>query len=494
MYENPILRGVNPDPSICRVGEDYYLVTSSFRLFPGVPIYHSRDLVNWRMLGHVLDRPEQFLLDKCNRRPHLYAATIRHHDGLFYLITTNVEGGGNFYVTARDPAGPWSDPIVVDEGVFDPSLMFDDDGTVYYTRRGPMEDKTIVQATIDIKTGKLTSALKPIGQGMVSDDSEGPHLYKINGWYYLSLGEGGSRALHMQTIGRSRSPWGPFEPCPHNPIIAQHNAWWHPLTSLGHADFVEAHDGSWWVVFLGVRHPHYEAKNVIGRETFLAPVEWKDGWPVVNLQAQRALQVDVPTFAEQKYVTESPRDDFDQPKLGKVWSFGTYPRDGSWSLSERTGYLRLKTACVVGRRMEDLGYRAATRLEFDPADNTSAGLAVYQTDRFQYRLVVARRDYQRVLILEKRIADIIHPAAVVPVPAGPIELRVTGDPRRMTFDYRTEGGQWTEIGTAMPDLIGSEVATSWCGALLSMVAEGDSLTADFDSFVYEPQPYSGSWR
>ena len=191
-YENPVVRGVNPDPSIIRVGEDYYLVNSSFSFYPGCPIHHSRDLVNWELIGYALTRPSQFSLDKNHGRPQLYAATLRYHAGTFYVITNDVNGGGNFYVTAKNPAGPWSDPIYIDKPQFDPSLFFDDDGTVYYTRRGPFETKEIVQATLDIKTGKLLTPLRSIGVGMVSDDAEGPHLYKINGWYYLSEAEGGN--------------------------------------------------------------------------------------------------------------------------------------------------------------------------------------------------------------------------------------------------------------------------------------------------------------
>lgn len=215
-YENPVVRGMNSDPSIVRVGQDYYLVTSSLEFYPGCPIYHSRDLVNWQRIGYALTTPKQFSVQKNHGHPMMYAATLRYHKGTFYLITTDISGGGNFYVTATNPAGPWSDPIYVDRPQFDASLMFDDDGKIYYTRRGPFEDKDIVQAEIDIKTSKLLTPLRSISKGMVSDDAEGPHLYRIHGWYYLILAEGGARFLHMETVGRSRSPWGPFVRDPHN--------------------------------------------------------------------------------------------------------------------------------------------------------------------------------------------------------------------------------------------------------------------------------------
>ena len=287
-YENPVLPGMNPDPSILRVGRDYYLATSSFEYFPSCPVYHSLDLVHWRQVGYALSRRSQFV--QLSAHPSTYAATLRYHDGTFYLITTDVRGGGNFYVTAKDPAGPWSDPIKVDQGKFDPSLFFDDDGTVYYTRRGPNNHENIVQATISIRTGKLTSPLRTISRGMVTDDAEGPHLYKVDGWYYLIEAEGGARFLHMETVGRSKSPWGPFTPDPANPFVSQHISWDYPVKSVGHCDWTDTPEGKWWIVCLGTRHPNYDSFS-LGRETFLYPMQWRDGWPQVKQQDIDQLEV-----------------------------------------------------------------------------------------------------------------------------------------------------------------------------------------------------------
>ncbi len=397
MYHNPVIRGMNPDPSICRAGEDYYLAASTMFLYPGIPIHHSRDLIHWRLIGHCLTRPAHFQPEQTLGTPMIYAPTLRYYDGVFYMITTNVHGGGNFYVTATDAAGPWSDPIVVDQDVFDPSLFFDTDGKVYYTRRGAMHEKDVVQAEIDIATGKLAAPLRSIGYGMVSDDAEGPHLYHIGDWYYLLLAEGGSRFLHMASIGRSRSPWGPFSPCPHNPIIAQHEAWWHPIRSIGHGDLVEAHDGSWWIVFLGTRHASYDALSILGRETFLAPVTWQDGWPVVNKQAMRQLAVDAPTLPLHAWEPAPARDDFNEPPLRLDWTFLTVPGPGLFSLTDRPGFLRLwgqgarleegTQTAFAGRRQQDLHCEAATRMEFVPAGEADeAGLTVFHRHGYHYDL------------------------------------------------------------------------------------------------------------
>lgn len=499
MYQNPVIRGMNPDPSICRSGEDYYLATSTMFLYPGVPIHHSRDLIHWRLIGHCLTRAAHFQPEATkNGAPMIYAPTLRCSDGVFYMITTNVHGGGNFYVTATDPAGPWSDPIVVDQDVFDPSLMFDGE-KAYYSRRGAMHDKDVLQAEIDIKTGKLLTPLRSIGVGMVSDDAEGPHLYHIGDWYYLLLAEGGSRFLHMATIGRSRSPWGPFEPCPHNPIIAQHEAWWHPVRSIGHADLVEAHDGSWWAVYLGTRHANYDALSLLGRETFLAPVEWKDGWPVVNKQAQRALTVDAPTLALHPWEVLPARDDFDAQTLRLDWTWLTVPDADLYSLTERPGFLRLRgkptllhegrQAAFAGWRQADLYCEASALLEFAPqGENEEAGLCVFHQHDFHYDLFRTVRQGQPVLALRKVVGDIKFEADAVPVPEGPLRLRVTADPHRYTFSYAVGTDDWREAGSGLTRFLTAELAGSWNGNLLGIYSSGNGTDckepADFDWFEY----------
>ncbi|MCM0616893.1 glycoside hydrolase family 43 protein [Paenarthrobacter sp. TYUT067] len=232
-FQNPVVRGHAPDPSVIRVGEDFYLANSSFRYLPGIPILHSRDLVNWQTVGFAVSRPAQYRRDGEPGEINLFAPTLRYYDGVFYLICTNeADNQGNFYVTATDPAGPWSDAIWVDREAFDPSLFRDDDGQWYYLRRSLEFGATdgalgpFVQANIDIKTGEL-GEMRPITanrRGFSSNDIEGAHLYRRGDWYYLFAAEGSSWKGHMQTIGRSRSPWGPFEPAPHNPVLT-HAIW-----------------------------------------------------------------------------------------------------------------------------------------------------------------------------------------------------------------------------------------------------------------------------
>jgi xylan 1,4-beta-xylosidase len=513
MYTNPILPGVNPDPSICRAGPDYYLATSTFFFVPGVPIYHSRDLVHWRLVGHALTRRSQFRLDEDSephteptRPPEIYAPTLRYHKGTFYLITTNVHGGGNFFVTACDPAGPWSEPIFIDDGAFDPSLFFDDDGKVYYTRRGPFETKDIVQAEIDLETGKLFAPLRSISLGMVSDDAEGPHLYKINGWYYLMIAEGGSMSLHMETIGRSQSPWGPFEPCPWNPILSQHHAWWHLVHATGHADLVEAHDGSWWLVFLATRHTNYHDLTLIGRESFLAPLTWESGWPVVDAQAMRSLEVDAPTLPLHPWKPQPERDDFDSMTLARDWTFTAFPKPEHFDLWSRPGWLRLhgqaaqpgegQPATFCGKRQLALYSEARTLLEFEPAcEDEEAGLTVFMRTNYQYQLAITLHGGKRALLLRKRMGDICQETIVTHLPDGALVLQVRSNPETYEFAWGTLGAELQPGGSALTRFLATEVAQTWSGLLIGVYAcrttsaRGNGspyvASADFDWFEYK---------
>jgi len=491
-FANPIIRGFNPDPSICRVGRDFYLVTSTFFCVPGCPVYHSRDLVNWRLISHALTTPGQLQLEASQGRPNMFAATLRHHDGVFYVITTDVAGGGNFFVTATDPAGPWSEPVALDSEVFDPSFFFDENGKLYYTRRGHFADRDIVQGELDPVTWKLQGPMRRIALGFVSDDTEGPHLFKRNGWYYLTTAEGGSRFLHMQTIARSRSPWGPFEPCPHNPVIAQHNAWWHPLRSTGHADFFEDADGHSWVVFHGTRHGDYDTMSAIGRETMLAPVEWIDDWPHVATAHQWTLDVESPRLpAPHPWPAPPARHDFSNGHLDPRWVLLSYQGKSRHSLAN--GKLRLiggpdaprngRDTAWIGLRQEEPHWKFELCLEFLPsAESEEAGLSIYQNCFYHTEIFKTVRAGRPVVVLRRTAAEISSETAPVPVPAGPLVLRLTCDGKTYHFSW-SDGGEFHALGTLHVNLLSSEVAGTWTGVLIGPYATGNgrecSAPADF---------------
>jgi xylan 1,4-beta-xylosidase len=503
---NPILPGFHPDPSVIRVGSDYYLVTSSFEYFPGVPIFHSTDLVNWRQIGHVLTRKSQLNLEGCEGYCGIYAPTLRYHAGTFYMITTNVRHGGNFFVTAVDPAGPWSEPVWVDEPMFDPSLLFDN-GKVYYTRRGD-GFHGIQQAEIDIATGRLLHPLRYVVEKFISPDIEGPHLYAINGLYYLMAAEGGTRFGHAEVIGRSTSPWGQFEPCPHNPILTHRDQGHLPQRDMGHAELVNDVHGNWWLFCLGTRQTRYDAATLLGRETFLAPVKWVDGWPVVGAIRSGIIEesFDSSLLPEQQPYPNFGRDDFDSPALGYDWNFLRNPNDADWSLTERSGHLRLRGSAVsmqeadspafIGRRQEHFSFQAACRVAFDPqCPNEEAGLTVFMTRLFHYDLAISLRSGQRCAVLKKQVGDIAVEQVSTPLPPGPLTLGVTSDGRQYSFFYQPEASPQQPFDSGLARLISAELASTthegsiFTGMYLAMYASGNGSPnhqpADFDWFEYQ---------
>ncbi|GAA4991167.1 glycoside hydrolase family 43 protein [Yinghuangia aomiensis] len=284
MNVNPIVPGFYPDPSICRVGSDYYLATSSFEYFPGVPLFHSTDLILWEQVGNVLDRAGQLKLPvgPAQAGSGIWAPTLRQRDGLFLMVTTNVTepAKGHLLVRSTDPAGDWSDPIHTDGAVgFDPDLAWEEDGTCYLTWASA--SRGILQAQLDPDSGRLLSEPRSLWSGTGLASPEAPHLIARNEWWYLLIAEGGTERGHAVSVARSRSITGPFEGCPANPIFS-HRSTTHPVQNAGHADMIELPDGRWAMVYLGVRPrgsvPQF---HVNGRETFLAGIDWISDWPVV---------------------------------------------------------------------------------------------------------------------------------------------------------------------------------------------------------------------
>lgn len=428
MIHNPILPGFYPDPSICRVGDDFYMVTSSFSYYPGVPIFHSKDLAHWEQLGHVLNRPEQLPCGYEMLSGGIFAPTIRYHEGVYYMITTNMSlGEKNFIVTALDPAGPWSDIHVIEgaDGI-DPSLFFDDDGRAYYTgttrvNEGDHSYPAIWGQEIDLKAMKLVGQRKILWRGaMINAASpEGPHIYKKDGWYYLMIAEGGTEHMHAVTIGRCSEVLGSYEGYPGNPILThRHLGKMYPICNVGHADLVELQDGSWYMVCLASRLMDGYHK-ILGRETFMVPVVWEDEWPVVNPGRGHLEDVCPKPACLQTWMPEGrlPFDtdtDFDEATLGLEWNEIGTPSKPFYKLEDSKLKLKLlKNELVpwefdgasanifermslfgqsdgkvsfIGRRQQHVQFVALTALEFEPEMGECAGLTVIQNDANQIRL------------------------------------------------------------------------------------------------------------
>ncbi|MDO5402806.1 MAG: family 43 glycosylhydrolase [Eubacteriales bacterium] len=308
LYKNPIIPGYNPDPSICRVGDDFYLVNSTFEFFPGVPIYHSKNLINWELTGYCLNRRSQLELEGCRNSGGIYAPTIRFHNGIFYMITTNVTDKGNFIVHTDNIKGDWSEPVWIDQGGIDPSLFWDDDDRCYYCSTGILDGiRGIVAFEINPMTGEILSDKKLISEGCGGQCAEGPHIYKKDGCYYLFIAEGGTEYAHRETVQRSANIFGPYTPCPHNPIISHKEYKKSEIQATGHADLVDDANGNWWLVFLGIRRFSHALLHNLGRETFLAPVSWSDdGWPVAGYNGNGTVELvmDAPLPAADHDITK----------------------------------------------------------------------------------------------------------------------------------------------------------------------------------------------
>jgi alpha-N-arabinofuranosidase len=483
------------------VGEDYYLVHSSFEYFPGIPIWQSSDLVHFRQLGHVLDRDSQLPLAGAKSSEGVFAPTIRHHAGTFYVISSIVGGGGLFYVTARDPRGPWSEPYWLDESVFgmDPSLFFDDDGKVYYTRHGERERGGIFQTELDLATGKLVGVPREIWRGTGGIWPEGPHLYKIDGRYYLMIAEGGTSYDHAVTIARGASPYGPFEAFSQNPILTHRDERQLPIQATGHADLVDTQDGTWWLIFLGIR-PSDGSHHHLGRETFLAPLSWnEDGWPIVNggNPVSESLRTEgLPPPAP--VAAEPVRDDFEAPKLGFAWNFVRNPRAADWSLTARPGFLRLMGSAItlndrgspafVGQRQRHFACRISTELHFEPAlDGHEAGLSIRQNEDYHYDLAVTRGGGRRRVLFRTRVGGVSSTIGEADLAAGPVTLAVAATRNQYEFFYSTGGAELTSLGSAATATLSSEIAHTFTGAYFGLYATAPSGTpepADFDWFDY----------
>ena len=423
---NPVLPGCYPDPSICRVGEDYYLVTSTFEYFPGLPIFHSRDLASWEQIGHVVERPEQLDYDGIASSGGLYAPTIRHHDGQFWLVCTLVDQqdaarGGNFLMTATDAAGPWSEPIWLDADGIDPSIFFDDDGRVWLhgtrlAREPQWHDQTEIWIReLDRETLALTGPEHVVWTGALRDVvwSEAPHLYKIDGTYYLLTAEGGTESHHAVSIARADAVTGPYPGNKANPILThRHLGRGVDVVGAGHADLVDDGEGGWWAVLLAMRTYggyHYN----LGRETFLVPVVWEDGWPVLAPGEGRVPErVEVPGagpwrpgVAQGQTCGPVPPQDLRWTSLRRPAAEFATPHGQGWALTMRpTTLAEPGTPAFLGLRQQhrDVDVRAGFRAALAAGEET--GLTVRQSERDHLRLFVTLDEggARRAVVVHRR--------------------------------------------------------------------------------------------
>ncbi len=490
-YTNPVIPGFYPDPSVCRVGEDYYLINSSFEFFPGVPVFHSKDLVNWKKIGHCIHRADQI-----NGEINIFAPTLRYHDGIFYMITTNISHGGNFYVTAANPAGPWSDPIWVDVPEIDPDLFFDDDGRVYVTT------STFELVEIDIKTGKIISERRKIWNSTGGRYPEAPHIYKKDGFYYLMAAEGGTEEAHMVTIARSHNIWGPYIDNPANPIATHINVagMGQPIQGIGHADLVQAHDESWWMVIHGYRSvTGYPPHHILGRETCLVPVNWpKGGWPVVNGNGTVPVEMSHPTLPLKPFEAQPARCNFDKPQLGLEWNYIQPPTEGNFKLNSEKGTLTLQGSALkigekgnptfAGRRLTDIQFESTTRMEFDPEnENEEAGLVLINNGSY-YGIFSHNKNGKHYLAVKLQFGQTIYNSKEIELTPGFVDLRIEGTGPEFIFSYSQNNQDFKVVEKADARFLSTQTVGWFTGLYVGLYATGNGKPADqpavFDWFEY----------
>jgi len=523
---NPILPGFNPDPSILRVGEDYYIATSTFEWYPGVQIHHSRDLANWRLVTRPLTRMSQLDMrgnpDSCG----IWAPCLSYADGLFWLVYTDVKrkdgsfkDAHNYIVTAPTIEGPWSDPIYVNSSGFDPSLFHDDDGRKYFVnmlwdhRVRPLLFAGIALQEFDPAAGKLVGPIKNIYQGTDLKLVEGPHLYKRNGWYYLLTAEGGTGYDHAVTFARSRTIDGPYETQPDKHILTAKDNPLNPLQRAGHGDLVESPDGKTYLVHLAGRPTTQKRRCVLGRETAIQEAYWgDDDWIHVKQGPLPSLHVQLPGTRDEAAYWAEQRYQFDGVLHQDFQWLRTPETDRIFSLSAKPGTLRLYgresigswfEQALVARRQTHFSYDAETSLDFAPTDErTMAGLtAYYGRYNFFYLAVTAHSDGQRELLIMSSEASfpdgkLRFPAAPVQIPnTGTVRLALTIRGPALQFFYALGTGELTPIGPVLDASILSDECGghaehgSFTGAFVGVAAHdlnGTASPADFFGFTYRP--------
>jgi xylan 1,4-beta-xylosidase len=504
-YRNPIVPGFAPDPSIVRVRDDYYLINSSFAFFPGIPIYHSRDLVNWEQIGNAIDRPGQFNFSGLGIARAIFAPTLRWHDGVFYIIGTCVECGGNFLLSAASAAGPWSDPdwLIID-GV-DPDLYIDHDGKAWVVNSGPPPGppsyeghRALWLQQLDLKARKMRGPRSCLVNGGTDIARhpiwvEGPHLIRKDHWYYLIAAEGGTASEHSEVVFRSKRITGPYIPAPGNPILTQRDL--DPtrrfaVAATGHADFVRAADGHWWSVFLATR-PYEANLSNLGRETFLLPVYWRGGWPnILPPRTPVPLTPSRPGLSAAFIVDRSHwRDTFDSTRLAPDWEMIRTPAEVWYYMNPQSGGLTLRARAesisgsanpsFLGRRQRHADAVVETELRYAPQrEGDRAGLVAFADERHHFFLGLLQTSEGPMLVVavrngadEPQDGRIAAAAPYTGAPGAAIRLRVAARGAQYDFWYALPGEDWRLLlAHADGSILASERTNLFTGTLIGVYA------------------------
>lgn len=525
---NPVLRGFNPDPSILRVGDDYYIATSTFEWFPGVQIHHSRDLRHWKLVARPLSRRSQLDMLGNPDSGGIWAPCLSYSDGLFYLAFTDVKSHlgpfkdtHNYLVTAPSIEGPWSEPIYLNSSGFDPSLFHDDDGRkwlvnmIWDHRKGKNPFGGIALQEYSVEERRLVGPITNIFRGTELGFTEAPHIYKHNGYYYLMTAEGGTRFGHAVTVARSRSLFGPYEVDPENPILTAAGRPELELQRSGHASLVQTQTGDWYLAYLCGRPLRPSMRCNLGRETALQPVEWtSDGWlRLAGGGNSPKVVVPAPDLPDHPFAPEPETDHFDGDEISIHFQTLREPLDEEWaSLKQRPGYLRMKgreslyskhRQSLIARRQQAFIAEAETAVEFEP--NTfqqMAGLVYYYNTNNYYYLHISRDEELgkclNIMLSDRGEYDEALDAPVSIEGWTRVYLKASLHDEKLQFWYSRDGEDWQPIGPVLDasiisdenaeTLIGGRlIDQGFTGAFLGICVQdlsGQGQYADFDYFTY----------
>lgn len=475
-YKNPIVRGMYPDPSVCRAGDKYYMVCSTFQYFPGVPLFESEDMVNWKQIGHCLTGTSQLYLKGAQTTGGIYAPTIRYNNGRFYMVTTNVSIDKNFYVYTDDIYGEWSEPVFVEQGGIDPSLYFEGDRS-FFISNGEDEQGVgcIRMCEIDIETGRKLSETRPLWYGSGGRYIEAPHLYKFGKFYYILDAEGGTEYGHMVNYARSENLWGPFEACPGNPVLTNRNLGGYQLQGTGHGDVIEDKNGNWWFIHLAFRQiDRWQPYHHLGREVCLVPVEWRDGWFYMG-NGTAKLEYELPKIPGTQN-TLTFRKAFADLSLKTDWCFLREYRDKQYEFGQ--DYLKIKASAddIFG-----LGYpsfAAVRQSEFQmeiqcriESRCKEAGITLYMDEKHHYDIYL---NNDSCVVLRYTIGCVSKEMQSVQMEGNHAVIKITSDALGYRFYIMGKGADNTELGYADTRYLSSEVASGFTGVMIGLYAVDDA--------------------
>lgn len=480
-YKNPIVRGMYPDPSVCRAGDKYYMVCSTFQYFPGVPLFESEDMVNWKQIGHCLTRTSQLDLKGAQTTTGVYAPTIRYNNGRFYMVTTSVSIDKNFYVYTDDIYGEWSEPVYVEQGGIDPSLYFEGDRSFFISNGEDEHGASCIRmCEIDIATGRKLSETRPLWYGTGGRYIEAPHLYKFGKYYYILDAEGGTEYGHMVNYARSENMWGPFEACPGNPVLTNRNLGGYQIQGTGHGDVIEDKDGNWWFVHLAFRQiDKWQTYHHLGREVCLVPVTWKDDWFFIG-NGTTSLEYELSEIK----VAQAPlsfRKSFADISIKKDWCFLRDYRAQMYEFGK--DYLKIKASAddifglgypsFVAIRQSEFNMEIQCQVE---SSCKEAGITLYMDERHHYDIYL---NDNKCVVLRYTIGCISKEMQSVQLEENHASIKIKADALGYRFCVMEKGmgKAEKELGYADTRYLSSEVASGFTGVMIGLYAVDDKEKA-----------------